>query len=252
VLAAVIDFAVDAANAGMARIIGAAIIIIFLVALLVKNLLHENAHERASKYHAFDARHQDIVENLQLMSDLPGDRAGLEKHRRKLDLCADMVLCLATTITDRPDNRLSANYMEPFTTKDGESCLVITRAAGVYSQVRFAQERRLGSREESGTCGRAFSENKILLLPDLAKEEDVAFFGSEKSSLGSVINIPVPGDDGVKPGGVLNIDCPFTGVLSEKQRERAVRVQALMARTFALQRKVAALLAPSTVSGRVQ
>ena len=191
---------------------------------------------------SFDARREAIEAELQLIELEAREGHSPAVLAGHLDFCIDQVLCLATAITDRPTDALSANYMD---FDKATRRLRITQIFGVYSRLRVRQERDVDDPARRGSCGIALVEKRILLIPRVS-----AFPGwepsspDERHSLAGLINIPIPARVDQLQGeyvGVLNIDSPRPGTLDRGQDRvlrRATQIQAVMARAQSLRRSL--------------
>ncbi len=159
-----------------------------------------------------------------------------DQIRRAVDIAMLEVLAVAVAITDKPEHDLSSNFME-FVEEDGK--LVMTHALGMYARIRLFREFPVG-KTEGGSCGLAWETGKILTISDTSRPPpgvEMSFYPVEERMLNGVVNIPVKLEDQAH-GGVLNIDSPARGVLTEDLRMRAGELQACMHDVLSLRQEL--------------
>jgi len=182
---------------------------------------------------------EDQVTNIRALMDeynswkesRPADSGVLQK---KINLLLVECLFLATGITDNPRHGITANYMEYF---PDQKRLYITQAVGSYWSWRLNRYFDPSDVQRSGSCGEAFRERQILIIPDTSKSNELYFtYDMERNLLLGVINIPIFFNN--MPVGVLNIDSPrrnlFKGhVIKERVNEIKDLVEQVISMQYA-------------------
>jgi hypothetical protein len=145
-----------------------------------------------------------------------------ERLLREIEVALSELLALAIAITDDPDHGLSANFMA-FVPEDNK--LIMTHVMGMYARWRIRREFFPDKPAQAGSCGKAFNEQRILIIPDCEADADTMWlpFPEERQLLKGVMNIPVP-----PRLGVVNIDSPVKGVFSQSHQVRAIEIQRYM------------------------
>jgi len=176
---------------------------------------------------------QTLIEDLkQLLMHDPNNKI---KLLQGIDSAILEALLVSSVITDNRDHPLSCNFMEFV---PGKNILELTRILGMYNQRRLFRQFKIGKIGEEGSCGQAWREGQIIIIPNTSKQIDKMSFPipEEKNILRGVMNIPIKIDDSY--GGVLNIDSPMEDILTDEYLEKAKSIQTCMREILLLRREI--------------
>lgn len=179
-------------------------------------LVLENLKRRYTDYQTLlrDVE-KDVTEITNGVTARPRSKSARLKLVVDFDMAVSELLALAAHITDDPTHGLTSNLMEYL---DRERRLYITHVFGTYGRWRFHRTFDPSNLLTAGSCGYAYRERRIIFVPDTS-ESPLMYWEApfEKQLLKGVINIPLITNEEPKSIiGVLNIDSPLPGLLTEE------------------------------------
>jgi hypothetical protein len=199
---------------------------------------HWNTKQLQRRHVDYNTRVRNLESDLaRLEENFFHENSMTPSMQTRIDLSIHNVLGLASIITDDPYHGLNSNLMQY---NPDDDSLNTTYLHGVYSVTLYDRKFFVNRAGYDGTCGKAFRENRILIIPDTNKDPSAFLpFPDERTRLIGIINIPVVYKlDNSYYGVCLNIDSPIHGVINEGLRPRAEQIQKILSRIIELKKRM--------------